>query len=250
MSDDLSAETEMPQRFLRPGITTSLRFNSVPWMAQSLYMRLVTLVDDFGRYDAEPRLICSHAFPLGDPEGQAIPVTMIERLCRSLSEHDLVIFYIKDGKKYLQIARWNEKPRADQSKFPPFDGTCTQMFTESREILLPSSSSSPSSSDIAIASTQLRWSKAKGWEGVTDDMITEMKAAYPACDIRRQFLDMEQWLKANPAKAHKSNWRRFADNWLRRQQQSGGDLRNSSRSRNSAAITDRREKIKLPITVR
>lgn len=71
----------------------------------------------------------------------------------------------------------------------------------------------------------LTWSAAEGWRGVTLDLVGELGEAYPACDIRRQFLAMEQWLKANRERARKQNWRRFVNNWLRREQERGGDLR-------------------------
>lgn len=76
----------------------------------------------------------------------------------------------------------------------------------------------------------LRWTRETGWQGVTADLIGELGAAFPACDIRRQFLQMEQWLIANPAKAHKAAWRRFVTNWLKREQDKGGDLRASRTS--------------------
>lgn len=72
---------------------------------------------------------------------------------------------------------------------------------------------------------ELSWSAETGWVGFTADLMGELDAAYPACNIRRQFLAMEQWLKANPGRAVKSNWRRFVNNWLRREQDRGGDLR-------------------------
>lgn len=74
----------------------------------------------------------------------------------------------------------------------------------------------------------LRWSPLTGWEGLTPDLITELGQAFPACDIVRQFGVMALWLQANPAKARKSNWRRFAVNWLTREQDKGGDLGASS----------------------
>lgn len=76
----------------------------------------------------------------------------------------------------------------------------------------------------SVVTTQLRWSVTTSWEGLTKELEAEFSAAYPACNIKRQFLCMEQWLKANAQKAHKSNWRRFAINWLKRAQDRGGDL--------------------------
>ena len=71
----------------------------------------------------------------------------------------------------------------------------------------------------------LAWSPETGWTGFTGDLWDELALAYPACDIRRQLLAMEQWLKANPTRAHKSNWRKFVTNWLAKEQDRGGDLR-------------------------
>lgn len=71
----------------------------------------------------------------------------------------------------------------------------------------------------------LAWSPETGWQGFSQDLWDEFALAYPACDIRRQMLAMEQWLKANPAKARKNNWRKFVTNWLAKEQDRGGDLR-------------------------
>jgi len=78
------------------------------------------------------------------------------------------------------------------------------------------------------AQDALAWTPEGGWSGFTGDLWDELALAYPACDIRRQMLAMEQWLKANPAKARKSNWRKFVTNWLAKEQDRGGDLRGQS----------------------
>lgn len=76
-----------------------------------------------------------------------------------------------------------------------------------------------------VATTQpVGWSVAGGWDGITDGDRIEWAAAYPACDIDRQLAAMTQWLKSNPAKARKSNWRRFVTSWLTRTQDRGGDI--------------------------
>ena len=76
----------------------------------------------------------------------------------------------------------------------------------------------------SVVTTQLRWSVTAGWAGVNQELETELSAAFPACNIKLQFRQMELWLKANPQKAHKSNWRRFVTNWLTRRQDRGGDM--------------------------
>jgi hypothetical protein len=75
---------------------------------------------------------------------------------------------------------------------------------------------------------QLGWTRENGWSGVTEELRREWKEAYPACDIDRQLLAMQVWLKANPERAKKSNWLRFVRNWLTKEQDRGGDMRRSN----------------------
>ena len=132
----------MPQRFLRPGLTTSQRFNAASWQAQSLYVRLITLVDDYGRFEAHPMLLKSLAFPF-NPE---ITCEQMILLCEQLLANDLADFYEKDGKKYLQLSRWQEKARS-HSKFPSFDDeACKHLLTFANNCSAPSPSPSPSPS--------------------------------------------------------------------------------------------------------
>lgn len=113
----------MPTRILRPGLTTSEHFNACDWFAQSLYIRILTLVDDFGRYDANERILKAHAFPLADD----VQVPAIASGCQQLSANGLAKFYTVDGKKYLQLTRWQERVRSKESKFPPLADNCQQM---------------------------------------------------------------------------------------------------------------------------
>ena len=141
----------MPQRFLRPGITTSKRWNRCDWPTQSLYSRLITLVDDYGRYEADPELIRSHAFPFGDPTGKILPLTTVARMLRTLADKNLVILYQMSGKEYLQLLRWQERARS-ASKCP--EPPCEQLTTNDNKCMPPSPSSSPS--PLAISHTSAR----------------------------------------------------------------------------------------------
>lgn len=89
----------------------------------------------------------------------------------------------------------------------------------------PSEGSGQKKKKGGAARDALAWTPEGGWTGFTGDLWDELSQAYPACDIRRQMLAMEQWLKANPVKARKSNWRKFVTNWLAKEQDRGGDLR-------------------------
>ena len=107
----------MPQRFLRPGITTSDAWNACSWAAQSLYVRILTVVDDYGRYDGRPAVIWGQCFSLRSDMNP----TKTETLLRELSDRELIDIYEIDGKPYLQILRWQERTRG-ASKYPaPLD---------------------------------------------------------------------------------------------------------------------------------
>lgn len=74
---------------------------------------------------------------------------------------------------------------------------------------------------------KINWARAEAFTGITDEDRTQWKVAYPACNIAQQLASMHQWLLANPAKATRSNWRRFITNWLSRSQDKGGDVRSN-----------------------
>lgn len=82
---------------------------------------------------------------------------------------------------------------------------------------------------LASASTHLlTWDRVGGWSGVSDLIREAWTEAYPACDINRQLAAMSAWLMANPRKAKKSNWLKFANSWLTRSQDRGGDAKSTS----------------------
>lgn len=65
------------------------------------------------------------------------------------------------------------------------------------------------------------WSPQTHWSLDPRDRAV-LQAAYPAVNIEAELARMTAWLVANPAKAHKSNWLRFLNNWLRKEQDRGG----------------------------
>lgn len=104
-------------------------------MEQTLYVRILTLVDDYGRYEADPELIRSEGFPYGDPNGDPVPVPTVDSSLLSLVSKDLMVLYEFEGKRYLQLTRWKERVRSE-SRYPDpkngtlltFDSKCQQMF--------------------------------------------------------------------------------------------------------------------------
>lgn len=104
----------MPQRFLKPGIRTSRRLAECSRPARLLYVYLITLVDDWGRYDGDPVLLKSECFPYDDD----VRLPDFEAWLESLIEAETLLHYQVDGKWYIQILRWTERTRGKSSKFP------------------------------------------------------------------------------------------------------------------------------------
>ena len=109
----------MPQRFLRPGITDSDKWNSVSEPAQNLFIRLLTRVDDFGRFDGRPAVIVGSVYSVWNalnPMSARCPhdvSVMLSELYRS----GLIILYENGGKRFLQLEQWTERQRV-ASKWP------------------------------------------------------------------------------------------------------------------------------------
>jgi hypothetical protein len=104
----------MPQRFLKPGIVSSKKWDGLPWPSQSFYIRLITLVDDYGRYLAEPVLLKNQCFPLRED----IRTPQVLSMCHDLAEVQLAVFYKVDGKVYVELTNWTERKRSPQSHYP------------------------------------------------------------------------------------------------------------------------------------
>ncbi len=112
----------MPQRLLRPGIRDSKKWNACDWLTQSAYVRLLTSVDDYGRYYGDPEILRGHLFARR-PE---ITCQQVADICQQLASKSLVVLYDVDGERYVQVTQWQERARS-KSKFPePLPATCQQ----------------------------------------------------------------------------------------------------------------------------
>jgi uncharacterized protein YdaU (DUF1376 family) len=74
------------------------------------------------------------------------------------------------------------------------------------------------------------WDVETGWQGITDADRNSWATAYPACTLDIELVRAAEWLRANPAKARKSNWRRFLVSWLTRSQDRGGTIRSAGKT--------------------
>lgn len=119
----------MPNRILREGIIDSRAVASLSMGAELFYRCLMSIVDDFGRYEADPDLLRVKCFPrrLGEIDRQ-MTVTWLTEVSQVLTDdgHPLVTVYQASNRKtYLQINNFKQRIRAEHSKCPSPDGQVT-----------------------------------------------------------------------------------------------------------------------------
>lgn len=109
----------MPNRILRDGILDSKAVNSLSEQAELFYRRLMSVVDDYGRCEADADLLRVYCFPrrLESWPEERVSAALIETMS---GPYPLVTVYEVLGKKFLQINNFGQRARSS-SKFPPSD---------------------------------------------------------------------------------------------------------------------------------
>lgn len=90
-------------RMIDKKLIISRKVNSVSLGAECLYVRVLLLTDDFGRYHADPRILKSHAFSLRRVTERAIIKWLIE-----LVDAGLIKLYSIDSEEYLEVVRFED----------------------------------------------------------------------------------------------------------------------------------------------
>lgn len=108
----------MPNRIIREGIITSEAVNSLNWEAEIFYRRLLSVVDDFGRFDARPSVLRSALYPL---KLYSMREDSVQRCLKSCEVARLVVLYSVNGKEYLEVTNFRQQVRSKKSKYPAPD---------------------------------------------------------------------------------------------------------------------------------
>jgi hypothetical protein len=75
------------------------------------------------------------------------------------------------------------------------------------------------------AKPAVSWTAEAGWQGITNADRQEWATAFPGAVLDQECAKATAWLKANPKRCGKRNWRRFLVGWLQRCQDKGGTNR-------------------------
>jgi hypothetical protein len=182
----------MPNRILREGINSSDRIDKLSEGAELFYRRLMSVVDDYGRFSGDARIIRSSAYPL---RTDRISLEQIESWLKESARHSvgLIKIYHSGHKRYIELVDFKQQIRA-KSKWPDppdselrsscvaIDSNCT-LYSESE-----SESESESKTESFIKPC------ASGDAPVSaPEPRFELRAEEPSKHERERWFDEEFW---------------------------------------------------------
>lgn len=220
------------------------RINAVSDTAELLFCRLLLLADDFGNLNGDPKLIKATGFPRRSWSIRKIEDALGELFKSATSTSpSLITKYTVGGETYINITGFEEmQPKGrngrrirrcpaiqvnpGESKTIPCvqahhyhyqDQDHSEDHSDSTERRKP-----PATEAEAAQGKTLTWNPGDGWAGITETDRQGWRVAYPAVDLDIEIARAGEWLRSNPAKAPRSNYRRFLTGWLSRTQDRGG----------------------------
>jgi len=230
----------MPNRILRDW-TTSDAIDRLTPEQECTFTRLLMAVDDFGRFEADPRLLAARLYPLriGKTSAQHMQST-----CDALATHGIIKVYQVEGRKYLQIVKWHNVPRAKTSKFPAMPDTCTADAQQTHSTCDASAPVTVTVTDTVTdtvtgtetescgqagntafppeASPVALWfpcTGAKDLWPLTQAMIDGWVEAYPAVDVLAECRKAKAWEDSNPKNRKTFDGHaRFLNAWMSKAQ--------------------------------
>jgi hypothetical protein len=105
----------VPNRIVREAILSSERVASLGWAEEVFYRRLMSVVDDYGRTEANPQLLRSKCYPL---QTDTVRAADISRWMAACQKAGLILGYEVIGKQYLELQNFGQQQRS-ASKCPP-----------------------------------------------------------------------------------------------------------------------------------
>lgn len=130
----IMGDCNVPSRLLREGILDSWGVNALTFPAEVFYRRLMSVVDDYGRFDGRPEILRTKLYPLkvnavreADclrwiaecEKAELIALYAVDRAGRPrwIAASDLAGLSAPNDKPYIQFHRLGS-PRSKESKYP------------------------------------------------------------------------------------------------------------------------------------
>ena len=218
-------------------------------LARLLFSGLWCMADAEGRLEYRPLRVKAEVLPYDDCD--------VDQLVNELEQRGFVRRYTVDDVTILVIPKFLDHqrphPKEPTESFPPEENaTAGNKFVQAvnksgtagnkfeRAVYVCASNPSPSypspfnplillppSESATLPKRQsqkdsIRWDSVEGWQGITDADRTAWATAYPAATLTTELAKAGEWLRSNPTKAKRTNWRKFVTGWLSRCQDGGG----------------------------
>lgn len=102
-------------RAIKPGLANDVAFGSLTVEQRLLFVMLITIADDFGLFDAEPKYVRVRSFPYDGP------VFNVEEMLKALSDARLIVLYTHasaPGRTFGFVRNWFKHQRIYHPSFP------------------------------------------------------------------------------------------------------------------------------------
>jgi hypothetical protein len=111
----------MPNRIIRESCRTSPTLDQLSDAAERLWWRLLTVADDYGRFDARPEVVCALSYPLR--AGRQGEVARVRKALDELEQVGGIRRYAVAGRLYGYFVNWETYQRKplSKAKFPSPD---------------------------------------------------------------------------------------------------------------------------------
>lgn len=123
-----SKGTFLPTRYLKPGIRDSEIIDSLNPSEEAFFYRLLVTVDDFGRFDARPAMLKAQCYPVKE----SVTPKHCSVMLKGLANAGLILLYEVSNQSFLQIKKWDNLPRAKESKYPQPYTDAIQVYADDR----------------------------------------------------------------------------------------------------------------------
>ena len=205
----------MGNRILKESITTSKQINALTYFEEALFYRLITTVDDYGIYHADPVLLAHVLYPA---KGN-ITSRMVEKALDHLEQVNLIFRYtVEDKGVFLKLVTWekHQRLRTTRRKYPAPPGT---ELPEKNTAAGADPGTQPRTEPDVLISLPLN----DGTEyPVTQKTVDEFALLYPSVNILQELRAMRGWCLCNEKKRKaKSGIRQFINSWMNRAQERG-----------------------------
>jgi hypothetical protein len=239
----------VPDRILRVGILTSEPVNRLSWPAEVFYRRLMSVVDDFGRYDGRPAVLRAALYAL---KVDRVSEPDIGKWIRESEEAGLVRRYTVTEKPYLEISKFDQKVRAVKSKWPDpptIAGNCQQTSANASVvevgIVVGDECACTPVAESATAPPAIREAKPVKKNGVHkplndgpvvisiplvgneeyevhQGLVDELEKLYPAVDVPQTLREIRGWNLTRPSQRKTANGvLKHINTWLAKEQNKG-----------------------------